>query len=395
MVRLVVKRKPVLAFLTSPIYNDNERVFLDEHLRAVEPFCEKVFVITNNFPFGYGDRVRVVEMRTGGRRSSRPSIMGRVLNQIMSNLELSYRLNRIRNKVDLVVFDIGEYRNLMPLILCKLLKKRTMIFHLGSNKFIEARFDYNSGFERIFPAILILILRLSYNFVDSILCTALNPQSIIESGGLQRYRDKIVIFGGPYVQTERFVMRSYPSERECLIGYAGRLTSIKGVINLVRAIPLVLVKCPGARFIIAGSGELRESIATEVRKKGLEDKVRLVPWIPHESFPAFLNQLKLFVVPSYQEGIPLALKEAMGCGAIAIATPVGAIPDLVQDGRTGFVLRNNSPACVAETIGKALANPNLDSIAVRARSLIEREFSNSASLRRWNSILNSILQQNR
>jgi glycosyltransferase involved in cell wall biosynthesis len=82
--------------------------------------------------------------------------------------------------------------------------------------------------------------------------------------------------------------------------------------------------------------------------------------VPHESLPEFLNQVKLFIVPSYQEGIPLTLKEVMACGAIVVATRVGGIPGILEDGKTGVIMRDNSPACLAQAIARALVSPRLE-----------------------------------
>jgi hypothetical protein len=125
----------------------------------------------------------------------------------------------------LVVIDVGEYRNVLPLIVCKFIGKKTAVFHLGANKFIEARLEFNSGFERVFPSILMLLLRLCYGLVDRILC--ISP-SIVKSGELERYNDKITVFGGPYVKTEPFVIEHWPTERDHLVAYAGRLSAVKG-----------------------------------------------------------------------------------------------------------------------------------------------------------------------
>ena len=71
--------------------------------------------------------------------------------------------------------------------------------------------------------------------------------------------------------------------------------------------------------------------------------VTLVGWISHDELPSYLNMLKLLVVPSYTEGLPNIVIEAMSCGTPVLATPVGGVPDLIEDGITGFILEDNFP----------------------------------------------------
>lgn len=357
----------------------------------LELLCDQVFVITGNFEGQYGDRVHIDLVERGRARPRRISVAMQIVAQLSAQIKLTIRLSKIHRSLDLVLFDIGEFRNLMPLLLAKLLRKRTLVVHLGGNKLLEYQFEFHSGWEKIIPALLGVMLRVCYRLVDNILCIS---DSIVEFGGLTEYRKKILIYGGEHIDTVRFAAGLAPGERAALIGYAGRHSPKKGIMNLIRAVPLALKERPDARFLIAGSGEQSDAILKEVRNMGLEQEVTLVPWIADAEYPSFLNRLKLFVLPSYEEGLPVTMKEAMACGAVVLATAVGGIPDLIKNGKTGFILADNSPACIAQTILKALSSPYLDRIARDARSLIEKEASFVASLEKWRYVLESVLGRN-
>ena len=69
----------------------------------------------------------------------------------------------------------------------------------------------------------------------------------------------------------------------------------------------------------------------------------------------------------------------MHCGTPVLATSVGAIPSIIKDGETGFIMKDNSPECIAENVIRALNGPNLNEIAKNARALVERDFTYEAA----------------
>ena len=80
----------------------------------------------------------------------------------------------------------------------------------------------------------------------------------------------------------------------------------------------------------------------------------------------------------------------MGCGTPVLATPVGSIPDVIKDDETGFIMKDNSPECIARNVIRALEHPNLDEIVKNARALVEREFTYEAAVERYRKILENI-----
>jgi glycosyltransferase involved in cell wall biosynthesis len=73
-----------------------------------------------------------------------------------------------------------------------------------------------------------------------------------------------------------------------------------------------------------------------------------------------------------------------------LATPVGAIPGVIQDGVTGFIMENNTPECIARNVIRALNHPDLEGIAERGRRYVEEEFTFEKAVERWRRVLNAI-----
>ena len=73
-----------------------------------------------------------------------------------------------------------------------------------------------------------------------------------------------------------------------------------------------------------------------------------------------------------------------------LATPVGAIPDVIIDGKTGFIMENNSPECIAENVIRALASPDQEEIAEAGRRFVEENFTFEKTVENWKRILQNI-----
>jgi len=233
------------------------------------------------------------------------------------------------------------------------------------------------------------------SFLSKINCTLANriilySPNLIKEWNFEKYRNKILIAHEHFLDFDKFEIKKKLSERNNSVGYIGRLSEEKGVLNFVRAIPEILKERNDMEFLIGGDGQLRGEIEKYISGKNLNDKVKLAGWIPHEKLPDYLNELKLVVLPSFTEGLPNIMLEAMACGTPVLATPVGAIPDVITDGETGFIMENNSPECIARNVMRALKHPNLERIAENARALVEREFTYEKAVERWRGILKTI-----
>ncbi|NQT71773.1 MAG: glycosyltransferase family 4 protein [Chloroflexi bacterium] len=316
-----------------------------------------------------------------------PSMKATALKYIpCGEIGTSIKLSQILSQVDVVIFFLsGPY--VLPASIAKLARKKT-IFVLAGLQSKETRLKVRlEPLSSIISGIFNLLEHICFKLVDRV---AAESSSILHWYGLDKYHNKFMVFGAAYVDTSRFSIHIDVAEREPVVGYVGRFSAEKGIMNFVEAIPLVLKSHEHIRFIIAGDGALRSEVENQIKIKQLENKVTLRDWIPHNEIPNHLNTLKLIVSPSFTEGLPPLVQEAMACGTPVLATSVGGIPDIITDSHTGFILENNSPECIARNIIRALDHPNLPEITRNARTLIETEYSYETTVEKYVETLNNL-----
>ena len=120
----------------------------------------------------------------------------------------------------------------------------------------------------------------------------------------------------------------------CLIGTVGRLTPVKGIPYLLQAARMLLRGGANVKVLVVGDGSIRQDLMTQTHDLGITDEV---VFLGHrEDTDELLQALDIFVLPSLSEGIPMALLEAMAASRAVVASRVGGIPEIVEDGFEGY-----------------------------------------------------------
>ncbi len=146
---------------------------------------------------------------------------------------------------------------------------------------------------------------------------------------------------------------------DVVIGTVGHMSRQKGHKFLIAAIPRVQLRYPRARFVFVGRGQLRDALRTQARSLGVEEAVRFTGI--RQDVSVLLNCFDMFVLPSLWEGFGIAIIEAMACGAPVVASAVGGIPEIIEDGADGFLVPPGRSRPLAQSIIKLLDNPSLRS----------------------------------
>lgn len=138
--------------------------------------------------------------------------------------------------------------------------------------------------------------------------------------------------------------------------FLGRLRDKKGVYDIVRAMPAVLARYPDAVFTLAGDGDL-EGTAQLARELNVERALRLPGWVDGEAKDALVAQATMLLLPSYFEGLPVCVLEAMADGIPVVATTVGGIPEALDHGRCGLLHAPGDVEALAHAVLALLDDP--------------------------------------
>ena len=313
--------------------------------------------------------------------TSGSNIIARIYNYTKTQLITTFHMAKFSKHVDVWVFPVCGEALLPCVTLAKILRK-PIIMSLPSSTESMMKYQLDS-----LSPIVVFFAKFNYYLATRIV---LYSPALITEWNLEKYRHKILIAHEHFLDFSTFSVTTPLPGRPPLIGYIGRLSGEKGVQHFAQALPAILADRQDLRVLIGGDGQLKESIEASLQERGVTAHVDLPGWISHDDLPNYLNQLQLLILPSYTEGLPNIMLEAMACGTPVLATPVGAIPDVIIDGKTGFIMENNSPECIAENVKRALDSPDLEQIAEAGRRFVEENFSFERTVENWKEILQSV-----
>ena len=166
-----------------------------------------------------------------------------------------------------------------------------------------------------------------------------------------------------------------------LVAQVGRLTAQKDYPTFLAAAARVAVEVADVDFLVVGEGELRSELEAEVGRLDLGGRVRFLG-LRHD-VPALLGAVDVLVLTSRYEGLPNVVIEAMATGAVAVATDVGGVRELLVSGETGFIVPPGDAQAVADAVLAVLRAPESAlRTAAAARRRVETEFTVDAMVRR-------------
>jgi glycosyltransferase involved in cell wall biosynthesis len=198
--------------------------------------------------------------------------------------------------------------------------------------------------------------------------------------------DEITVINNGVNETFFYPLKKEPNEENKYIMYVGRIDLEKGLFDLVECGKQISNKRSDLSFIIAGTGKDLKKLKNKIKKENLQDMFKFLGQVDKDKLLKLYQNATLFVFPSYHEGLPGVLLEAMSCGLPIIATDVRGNRDLISHEENGILIPIQDSKKMAEKINILLENKKLrEQLGKNARKTIVEKYT-------WNNVYNNYLK---
>tara|TARA_R110001599_G_scaffold217409_1_gene415614 strand:- start:1004 stop:2137 length:1134 start_codon:yes stop_codon:yes gene_type:complete len=172
--------------------------------------------------------------------------------------------------------------------------------------------------------------------------------------GIDKEKIRVIYNGVDHqkFQVQHAIANKQPND---YILYVGNLKKEKGVIELIKGFAAISEKYPALKLLYAGPGNLRSELTNQAKNLAISDKVVLLGGVDHNQLPELISQARVLALPSYNEGVPNVVLEAMACGTPVLATNVGGIPEVVNEEVCGKIIEAKSYSAVSEGLDYILS----------------------------------------
>jgi len=172
--------------------------------------------------------------------------------------------------------------------------------------------------------------------------------------------------------------------------FMGELGRRKGCYDIPAIWAQVLKEVPSARLVMAGDGEM-EAVKEAFAEQGLCSGIVFPGWVRYEEKDGLFRESAVFLLPTYHEGMPMVVLEAMGYGLGIVTTKVGGIPGLIRNGANGCIREPGDISAMAQDVIRLLREPELcRTYGGRARKLVAQNYSEERHLERLGAIYESV-----
>lgn len=211
------------------------------------------------------------------------------------------------------------------------------------------------------------------NYVDIILCPSKFLMATLSKLG---YRNLEYLPNFVSLPQEVIKNTNNTPKRPYII-YVGRFIELKGVYYLIKAFKTILKTFPHARLLLIGNGQEKKELKSYAVKLGIKKKITFIDELSHEEISFYYKNSYVCVLPSIGiESFGLTVIEAMSFGLPVVASDIGGIPELIENGKTGFLCKPRDDQDLAKKILKILNDPMLTkNMGVQAKKISRLEYS--------------------
>jgi glycosyltransferase involved in cell wall biosynthesis len=175
--------------------------------------------------------------------------------------------------------------------------------------------------------------------------------------------------------------------------FIGRVLKAKGIFELLEAFCLLTKKLPDAYLIFVGEGKDKKNLVKKAVRIGISNRVIFIGRRPQEELPHWLSMSDILMLPSYSEGLPNVVAEAMACQRPVIATKVGGIPEIIADGKSGILVEPKDSVTLADAMQRVARDKDLRfRMGDLGRKIVIEKFSWDENIRKIINLYNSIIR---
>jgi Glycosyltransferase len=284
--------------------------------------------------------------------SAYPNVSVAGFNFIFGQLQILIKLIRLRPELCFaVMFDSA----LPCWIYAKLFSKQCSIYFAGNDfKILQSSIGSKkvstSGLVLLRHPVYLMLLRL---VKKSSFLVVINKE-MYEGLVLLGVKRKSISLIYNFIHDDYFKIKR--TTKECIVMFCGRIVYEKGVDILVKSFKHVVNANPDVKLILVGDGAQKKNVEELIKNLGLTSHVRITGLVSRDEVCLYLSQASLFVLPSRSEALGNSLIEAMAAGLPVVATRVGGIPDVVDDGVNGLLVEPDDIMALSEAINFMLNN---------------------------------------
>lgn len=293
----------------------------------------------------------------------------------------SFRLRKNYSTLYLRVLDFGYLAS--AILVKKFLKKKLVLWISNAE----------TGHRGVRRKLYRYLYKKIFSMADAICCSSTNDIVTVENYMNEKIDKQKLFVIKPGVNTNRFQPKN-ATKKEKILLYVGRIVPIKLIEYLVEALPIIQKSHPDVILKLVGPiGDRKyyEKLKSLSKKLNCEKNVLFIGPIPYHKLPDYYNSAQIFLQPTESAGTSTVTFEAMACANPVIVAPAGARLELIEDGKSGFLLENKKPDVLAKKVIELLNNDNYrESIGREARKLVEEKLNFTEHIKKLVNVINNV-----
>lgn len=270
------------------------------------------------------------------------------------------------------------YRKFSFFLIAKYLFNKKVIYHVHGAEY-HLFYQKSKGFSK-------KGINFFINNADCVICLSQKWEDFFKTIFSPK---KVVIVPNIIDYPDNSLVKTNTNELKFL--FLGKVGQRKGVYDLLDVIHQKRSYYKGkVKLQIGGNGEV-ELLEKMIKEKDLTEMVEYIGWVSSAEKNRYLNDCDVYILPSYNEGLPISILEAMSYGKPIISTPVGGIPEIVIPGRNGFLVEPGNLKSIDEVITNCVENKSsLVRLGIESIAIVEKHFPKNV-LKELSFIYNELL----